>query len=381
MRIGIDARFISDHFPGIGRYVYHLVLALASLPHDHELVLLHNPDIPNTRHDMGALLSAPSLTCLPITARPFSWGEHVQLPALARTLRLDLLHSPYYIKPYAGLPCPSVVTIYDLIGRRFPQVLPRKGRIVFNLATWLALHTAQHIITISHSARDDVVQDYHIPAERIAVTHLAADERFCPQPPDVVAAVRAKYAIPRRYTLYLGANKPHKNLERLVLAWAQLATEQAGAHGNHLVLAGHQDPRYPQARHLVQQLGIGDTVTFLPNVDDADLPALYSGAELFVFPSYYEGFGLPPLEAMACGTPVLCANTSSLPEVVGNAALLVDPFRVDDIAGGLTRLLLNPPLRAELREKGFRQAKTFSWERTAQATLAVYEAVASRYRS
>lgn len=380
MRIGIDARYISDHFPGIGRYVMNLSLALAPLAPPHTLVLLYNPHLPNTRHDLDRLRPFPAVEMVPTLAPPFSLREQWEIPRLARTLRLDLLHSPYYLKPYVGLPCPSVVTIYDLIGRRLPGTLSLRGRLLFNLTTWLALHTSQRIITISQSARDDILHSYRIQAERIAVTPLAADHRFVPQPPDVVEAVRAKYGLPPRYVLYLGANKPHKNLERLVRAWEQFCRyeypEQVGIiqSGLRLVLAGHEDLRYPQVRRLVESRLLEKLVMFLPNVDDEDLPALYSGADIFVFPSLYEGFGLPPLEAMACGIPVLCARASSLPEVVGTAALTVAPHDIDEMVQGLRYLILCPSLREHLREKGLARARQFSWQRTARETLALYKA-------
>jgi alpha-1,3-rhamnosyl/mannosyltransferase len=374
MRIGIDARYISDHFPGIGRYVANLVRALRHLDHPHTLVLLTHPALPNTRHNLASLRSAPNVEWIPIAARPFSLVEHLQIPHLCRTLRLDLLHSPYYLKPYVGLPVPSVVTIYDLIGRRFPTALPVHTRALFHLTTGLALRTSAHILTISASARDDIISYYQVAERRITVTHLAADQRFCPQPPEAIARLRAAHGLPPRYVLYVGANKPHKNLERLVLAWAQVHHAHTDAC---LVLAGHEDPRYHQVRHLVAERGLTGATRFLPDVSEADLPALYSGADCFVFPSFYEGFGLPPLEAMACGTPVLCANVSSLPEVVGRAALLVDPSSVTDMARGLRTLLTNPSLRDDLRQRGLQRAETFSWQRTARETLAVYEAVAA----
>jgi alpha-1,3-rhamnosyl/mannosyltransferase len=186
--------------------------------------------------------------------------------------------------------------------------------------------------------------------------------------------VGARYGLPPNYVLYLGANKPHKNLERLVLAWEQVLAAQDGTPPPPLVLAGHHDPRYPEARRLVTQRGLGQHVRFVPDVAEADVPALYSGAQLFVFPSFYEGFGLPPLEAMACGTPVLCSAASSLPEVVGEAALLFDPSSVPDLTAGLLRLLRDADLRARLAAAGRQQSRLFAWERTAHETLAVYAA-------
>ena len=374
MRVGIDARYVYDHFPGIGRYVYALATALGELEHGHTLLLLHNPALRSSRLDLHALKRFPNIELVETTARPFSLAEQAQVPALARRLRLDLLHCPYYIRPYGPLPCPSVTTIYDLIGRRFPKLLPWRGRLLFDLATRLAIRRSQRVIAISGSARDDIHHYYRVPRERIALTPLAADRSFAPQPPAVIAALRARLGLPARYVLFLGANKPHKNGERLVRAWRRVVEEGGEATADAtLLMAGHYDPRYPEAKQLVAEYGLEARVRFMPNVAEADLPALYAGAEIFCFPSYYEGFGLPPLEAMACGAPVVCAFASSLPEVVGEAALTVDPHSSLEIAAALTRLLRNEGLRNQMRERGLRRARQFSWRRTALATLDVYE--------
>ena len=380
MRIGFDGRYSGDHFPGIGRYSEGLVRALAELPHGHTLVLILERRRAAGRYDLAALGSMPGVEVVTVAAAPFSLRQHLALPILARRLRLDLLHSPYFIKPYLGLPCPSVVTIYDLIGRRFPQTLSRRGRLFYRAMMGLALRSADAIITISQSARDDLDRAYR-PSKPVAVTPPAANRRFRPRPPAEIAALRERYGLPASYVLYLGSNKPHKNLERLLLAWEHLgpagriAEREQGSEAATLVIAGHEAQRGDPLRQLVAERGLEGSVRFLPNVADSDLPALYSGAVLFAFPSYYEGFGLPPLEAMACGVPVLCANSSSLPEVVGDAALTVDPYSVPELAAGLRRLLQAPALRRELSAKGQRRAREFSWRRTALGTLRVYEQV------
>jgi alpha-1,3-rhamnosyl/mannosyltransferase len=374
MRIGIDARYVYDHFPGIGRYVHSLAAALGEVEHGHTLLLLVNPALRSSRLDLRELRRFPAIELVETSARPFSLAEQAQVPLLARRLRLDLLHCPYYIRPYGPLPCPSVTTIYDLIGRRFPRLLPWRGRLLFDLATRLAIRRSRRLIAISSSARDDIARYYGVPRERVAVTPLAADQSFRPQPPEAVAALRARLDLPQRYVLFLASNKPHKNGERLVRAWRRIVEEGGPATADAtLAMAGHYDPRYPQARQLVAELGLEGRVRFVPNVAEADLPALYAGAEIFCFPSYYEGFGLPPLEAMACGTPVVCGDASSLPEVVGEAALTVDPHSEIEIAQALARLLRDEGLRGQLRERGLRRAGQFSWRRTALATLAVYE--------
>jgi alpha-1,3-rhamnosyl/mannosyltransferase len=202
------------------------------------------------------------------------------------------------------------------------------------------------------------------------VVPLAPDARFVPPSRSAVDAVRQKYQLPAEYVLYLGSNKPHKNLTMLVrgLAQAQVAKSKSA-----LVIAGPWDARYPEARAIAEESSA--RIYFVGAVEDADLPALYAGATLFVFPSLYEGFGLPPLEAMACGTPVVCSNTSSLPEVVGEAALTVNPRDATEIANAITHVLDDAGLRDRLRERGLARAAQFSWEHTARETLQVYRDV------
>lgn len=370
MRIAIDARYVNDHFPGIGRYVYNLLRELARGEHDHTLLVLHNPALPNTRHDLGALAHAPHVELIATNARPFSFGEQITMPRLLRHIRADVFHAPYYVRPYFWLPCPVVVTLYDAIPRLFPAEVSLRARLLFDMLTRLAVRDARRIFAISHSARADLIAAYRLAPERVIVTPLAADERFHPQPAERVAAMRTKYDLPERYVLAVGSNKPHKNLVGLLETFSRLQTDQPQLPSPaHLVIAGHWDARYSVVQTLIAQHELHDRVHLLPNVAEEDLPALYSGATVFAFPSLYEGFGLPPLEAMACGVPVLCGNTSSLPEVVGDAALQVNTRDTAALAHGLATLLADAALRERLRTVGLARAQQFSWQRTAAATL------------
>lgn len=377
MRIAVDARHAGDHFPGIGRYVYSLLCALAALDHDHTLLVLHNPALPNTRFNIAALSRSPRVQLVPTGARPFTPAEQLGIPRLLRAQRADLYHAPYYVMPYAGLPCQAVVTLHDIIPRLFPAETPARARLLFDLLHRLALRVAKGVIAVSRSARADIAAAYRVPPERIAVIPHAADERFRPQPAEAVESVRRRYGLPQRYVLCLSSNKPHKNLPALVAAWALSRTTPYSpsraprAARLALVIAGHFDSRYPQARELAARTGAA--VRFLPDVADADLPALYAGAALFVYPSRYEGFGLPPLEAMACGAPVVCGGGSSLPEVVGDAALVVDVRRPEALAAGIAQALGDEALRERLRAKGLARAASFSWRRAAEQTFQVYE--------
>ena len=393
MRYAIDGRCIQDHFPGVARYTLNLVRALAEVAPEDEFLLLYDPSARSTRYSLEVLRRQANLRLVPGEAPVFSLSEQWRIPRQLRGLRPALIHAPYYLRPYA-LPAPVVLTAYDLIPLIYPRYFTLKERAIFRLAMGLALRTAQAVIAISQATASDLQRHYRLPPARLAVIALAADPAFGPQPMEAIATIRQKYQLPERYALYLGSNKPHKNLVRLVEAWKEVvgcglcATGYGGevagcstpcpvrtAHDASramLVIAGHWDERYPEARERAAALGLGGSVRFLGAVAEEHLPALYAGAELFVFPSLYEGFGLPVLEALACGVPVVCSNSSSLPEVAGDAALLVDPLDVPAMAQALGRVLGDLSLRQDLRARSLARAALFSWERTARETLAVY---------
>lgn len=366
----IDGRTIQDRFPGIARYVYNLVEALAPL-FEGQITLLTNPGLPNSRYELAQLARHANLRLHPTSIPTFHPREQIELPRLIRSLRPDLAHLPYNVRPYRpGLP--NLLTLFDAIPHRFPALYPRRSRWMIEIVQRLAIRSADGFVAISGATARDFQRFYRLPAERITLTPLAADPIFRPQPPAATAALRRRLGLPEPYLLYLGSNQPHKNLPTLLAAWSILPTQ---SRRGQLVIAGAWDPHHPEALQEAKRLG--GSVRFLPNVAAADLPGLYAGAEGFVFPSLCEGFGLPVLEAMACATPVACSNTSSLPEVAGDAALFFDPTRPEAIAAALDRLLADPDLAADLRRRGLAQAAGFSWQRTAAATLSAYRKLAA----
>ena len=359
-----DARTATPHFPGIGRYVRNLarelVPLLASAEH---LTVLVSPEHPVPLPETG------QAETLPVAASPFSLRQQWVVPSLLRELQATLYHSAYYLMPYRpGVP--SVLTLYDLIPLLFPAQSSWRARVLFRWMTALALRTSQHNIAISQSTYRDVLDHFDVSAGDITPIPLAADPMFGPQPSVQIAVLRRRYRLPERFVLYVGSNKPHKNLVRLVEAWGRVAPEFPD---HKLVVAGAWIEAYPEPRTRAKQLGLSaDRIRWLGPVPGADLPALYAAATLFVFPSLYEGFGLPVVEAMACGTPVVCAEVLPLSEVVGDAALQFDPRTVEAMGTVIVQALSSRDLRAELRRRGLVRAAGFSWTTTAQETLAVY---------
>lgn len=363
-----DARTATAHFPGIGRYVSGLAHGLARLAGESGVNLLRGADMPG-----ADLPNLPSIAC---AASPFSIRQQWMVPALLRRDRADVYHSPFYLMPYwPGVP--TVLTCHDLIPLVFPGYFSAAQRLIYRLTNRLALSAARVVLSDSHSTKADLIRRFDVEPDRILVAAPAAGERFCPQPPEVIASTQARYALPERYALYLGINKPHKNLVRLVKAWQKLINE-VKPRGLKLVIAGRWDERYPEAKRIVEATALQGEVVFAGPIHDAGLPAIYSGATLFVYPSLYEGFGLPVLEAMACGAPVACSSTSSLPEVAGDAALYFDPDDVDSIASTVRRAIADPDLRADLQRRGRARASQFTWERTARQTMAAYRLAAGK---
>ncbi len=372
MRLLIDARVIQDHFPGIGRYAFNLIDALAPLlPGD--LLVLTARHARNTRYDLARLARHPNLTRIPTDIPIFHPHSQTALPGLMRDLRPDLIHFLYNVRPLR-VPAPSLLTLYDVIPRRFPQYYPRLTRFKIEAIQRLAIRSSRGFLAISHATAADFTELYGISPERITVTPLAPDPVFRPRPPEVLAAFRQRLGLPDAYLLYLGSNKPHKNLPRLVRAWR--AAMDAGLDAEaRLVITGHWDERYPQAKELARSLGIEDSVRFLGPVSGDDLPLLYAAARAFIFPSQYEGFGLPALEAMASGTAVGASRAPGLSEVVGEAAITFDPASIPEMTQVILQLMGDAGLRARLRDAGLARAAQFTWQRTAELTLDAYRRV------
>lgn len=364
MRIAIDARKLRDF--GIGTYLRNILIELSRLDQTTEYVVLCRPDDVHVGDVLGRNFRA-----VVEGARPYSVAEQVRLPLVLARERVDLLHEPHYVLPPA-IRCRTVVTIHDCIHLMFPQYLPSRLAVVYSRASmWAAARKADRILTVSEASKRDILRFFDVPPEKVSVIHNAIDERFL-APPDVprMEQVRQRYQLDGPFVLYVGNIKPHKNLDRLIAAFAR--ARQAGPDGLKLVIIGDDVSRYPVLRQTVHRNKLDKHVRFLGFQSHETLMAVYRLARVFVFPSLYEGFGFPPLEAMACGTPVVTSNVSSLPEVAGDAALLVDPYDVDALAAGITRALTDEALRADLAARGRARAREFSWAQSVAAMHRIY---------
>jgi glycosyltransferase involved in cell wall biosynthesis len=368
VRIAIDARKLHDF--GIGTYVRNLLRELSRQDPRTEFVVLCRPQDRPSIDGLG-----PNFRAVPESAATYSLREQYRLPLHLRRERIDLFHAPHYVLPPLT-PCRSVVTIHDCIHLTFPEYLP--GRLAHAYARavlWAAVRRSDRVLTVSEASKRDILRFFNVSAAKVEVIANGIDERFSAVPPEEeIARVRERYLLHDPFLLYAGNIKPHKNLERLIDAFHRL--RERGFDALRLLIIGNEVSKYPTLRRTVHHHKLHTHVRFLGFVPDQMLAILYRLADVFVFPSLYEGFGLPPLEAMASGTPVVTSNVSSLPEVVGDAALLVDPYDPDAIASAIERILRDPALRADLVARGLARAREFSWERSVRRIRQVYEEVA-----
>ena len=368
VRIGIDARKLHDF--GIGTYIRNLLRQLARLDRDTEFVVLARPADCNAVGSLGENFRA-----VPETAANYSVAEQIRIPLALWREGVTLFHAPHYVLPPL-VRCRSVVTIHDCIHLMFPGYLPNRLALTYaRTSIALASRRATRVLTVSESSKRDILRFVDIPAEKIDVIYNAYDERFGIEPREQdVIRVRERYQLHDEFVLYAGNVKPHKNLERLIEAFDLV--RQRGFDHLKLVLIGDEISKYAALRRAVHSHQLHQYVRFLGYLPEETLAIMYRLAGVFVFPSLYEGFGLPPLEAMASGTPVVTSNVSSLPEVAGDAAVLVDPYRPEAIADGIERVLSDEALRRDLRAKGLARARQFSWEASVRRVREIYGEVA-----
>lgn len=369
MRVGIDARLIFYQTAGIGQYIIRLTEALAELDQQDEFVLFQS------RQHRDRLVDSPNFVRRALWTPSHHRFETAAISAELLPHHLDILHSPDFIPPRYTR-CPSVITVHDLAFLLYPDFLtPQSARYYGQVD--LAARRARHIIAVSQSTKRDLMRLLGVPEDKITVIHEAAHPTFrkldCQE---ARAHVGEEYGITGDFIFFVSTIEPRKNLPVLLKAFKRMV-EIYHSEAT-LVIAGAQGWLTERVNETVQALQLGERVRFLGAVPVQKLLYLYNAASVFALPSFYEGFGLPPLEAMACGTPVVVSNTSSLPEVVGDAGQLVDPNDVEAWSVALWRAVSDEGWQKEMGEKGLRRAATFSWQRAARETLGVYHKVASK---
>lgn len=384
MRVAVNGWFLSHLRTGSGQYTHYLIQALLALPDAPVLTLV----VPAGAEADALLPGGVALESVVVPSMwrgPLRkiWFEQIGFPRACERLGVDVAHVPYWGSPLRS-PVPVIVTIHDLI----PLILPAyHGGPLNRLYTGLVSASAggaSAILTDSDASRADIMRRLGSPPERVTTVYLAAAPQFVARGPGTLIdkaiekGVREKYGVSEWYVFYVGGFDVRKNLDTLLRAYTYVLEGMGDTFP--LVIAGKlpgkESRLFPDIKQAMRHYKLAeDEVLFIGEVDDGDLPALYRQAECFVYPSRYEGFGLPPLEAMSCGTPVVTTQTSSLPEIVGDAGFLVEPDDARKMAGAILAVLVNDDLAQDLRQRGLAQARRFSWQRTAQETLTVYQRV------
>jgi glycosyltransferase involved in cell wall biosynthesis len=363
MKIAFDLRRIGN--PGIGRYMKCLANSITAQAPEHEYLLILPPQGEHLVHAQNA-----QKLCTPL--KYYSFREQFELPRILSRYKVDLLHSPHFLLPVVR-PCPTVATIHDVIYLACPEdLLSLAGRLYYRAMMSACSRMATCLITDSKHSKDEIIHYLNANPAKIEVVYPAVDPFFeSGVDPAQVASVRSRFGIHDDYLLCVGIYKPRKNHARLLKAFQHLL--KSGVQSQ-LIIAGPLGEGKPVLQSLAAELGIADHVIFTGFVGDAELRALYSGARVYVCPSLYEGFGFTVVEAMACGTPVVCSSTTSLPEVAGKAALYFDAHRPEEMAVQLGRAFSDDALRTSLIADGRTNLLRFSWAETARQTLALYHA-------
>jgi glycosyltransferase involved in cell wall biosynthesis len=379
VRVGILAYGLDRPPSGIGRYTIELVRALVTHRPDVSIFLLKPFDrsIPGLGGTDVDVLRLRGVRLLPAL---MSIGP-AEIAAVALRHRLDVVHDPSGVSPFLVprrlAPFARAVTIHDVIPFVHPETHARLTNLLFRRYIPQTLRFVDRLVTVSDASKQDIERFLPIGGHRVSRIYCGIGHQFRPQDPGAVDRALERHGIVRPYLLTVGALQARKNLETLFRAFARLRAE---GFQHRLVVVGRKAWKAEGAFRQLDELGLNDAVTLTGYVADEDLPPLYAGADCFVFPSIYEGFGFPPLEAMACGVPVVVSRTSSLPEVVGEAGILVEPYAVDDVVSGIVRILGDSGLRETLARKGIERAALFDWRHAANAHADLYRELAEPYR-
>ena len=371
LRIAIDAHSVGAGLGGNESYATNLIEALAEIDtvNNYTLFVTRDEAVKRFRNRWPNFVVRSTLPHTPLVRIPLT------LSAELRRRPVDVLHVQFTSPPLA--PCPVVVSIHDLSFEHLPETFNRRSRTQLRLTVRRSARTARRVLALSEYARQDIISTYKISPNRVIAIPIGTAPQFQPVTDEKeLQRVRHTYGIAPNYILSVGSIQPRKNLGRLAQAYARLRNRLPENELPQLVIVGKRAWLYRETLREIEQLRTGDCVITTGYVPERDLPALYSGATCFVYPSYFEGFGLPPLEAMKCGAPVITGDRTSLPEVVGEAGLLVDPFDIDAIASAIESIVTDSKLRSELKSRSLNRARMFDWRETAKRTLEVYREAA-----
>ena len=371
MKVGIISDRLNRTLTGVGNYVYNLINELAKI-NEKNIYLINYKKI-KLFSELNNIIIKNPFKKLPKKYSYYFWHLYLNYYLKMENLNLDIIHSPENVSLFIKLKNQKkIVTVYDTIAFYFPKMSDLITRYRYKMLFPKTLKSADIIISISHHTKEDIIKYLKIPEDKIKVIHLAANENYKPVNEKEIEKIKQKYNLNDPFILYVGGLAPNKNVEKIIKAYYKLK-KQGTTHK--LIITGVKRYKYKSIFETIDKLNLQKDVIFTGYVPDEDLPALYNAADLFVYPSLYEGFGLPPLEAMACGAPVITSNTSSLSEVVGDAGIIVNPYDVDELTNKIYEVLTNEGLREELSKKGLERAKLFSWRKCAEEHLKVYEQV------
>jgi len=372
LRIAIDTRWIAGDTGGIRQYVLNLVKSLSRIDTQNDYLLVYDQERTRTELE-GNIGEKENFRYAQVPYGPFSWRSQVFLPRMLAKRNVDVFHSPNFMVPLFSSGYRTVVSFHDLIPYLHPKwcIRSKKNRIypIYKKTTEIIARKADKILTDSRHSEQDILRVFPFARKKVEAVYVGVGEEFRVIGDEaIIKEVKHRYRITKRCVLYVGRQDPSKNLVGLIAAFEKLRKRIDCC----LLVVGKKDRRYPEAYNLVERLGLRNDVVFAGYVVPELLPAIYNACDLFAFPSFYEGFGLPPLEAMACGLPVVCSNAASLPEVVANAAALVDPENIRGFAEKMEELFVDQRLREKMVNRGFARAKFFSWSKAAEETLRAY---------
>ncbi len=369
MRIGIDATLLPEKLGGAGFYLLNLINNLSLIDRKNEyFIFVEKRNV--RRFELGANFRLIGIKSMPRALR-LLW-EQITFPFLLKRYKINLLHSPRYTTPLVRFGWKSLVTFHDMLFLLFPKKHNLLKRLFYERMIPAAAKRVEKIIAVSSATKKDTMKLLNIPSEKIAVINLGIDSSYHPIEKKDLQDFRRKYRILDSFILYVGTLKKRKNILNLIKAYKNMREK---GRKERLMIVGEKGEEYQNIYKVVKRLGLEEEVFFTGYLPEELLPLYYNCASLFIYPSLYEGFGLPVLEAMASGTPAITSNISSLPEVAGDAALSVNPDDTEEMAKLMEKVLSNKELAEEMREKGIKRAKLFSWERCAKETLNLYEEV------